>query len=194
MRQVILDTRSSDARKATPNQSGQDEKVLGASRIKGLITEFYSADWNRQREIVKELITIIDPKTRDNALSDLCRGVPYNRLEAQIALIVDEMGKIVDKLESNALFGMVASRHRDRPTQETAMRILISRDCTGELGSVAFIAGDVGIALWAVQELADREKRWELAGVIGAHDVGRDKEVDRTVRARARELLDQLGG
>ncbi|MFH1784948.1 MAG: hypothetical protein ABH842_00825 [Candidatus Micrarchaeota archaeon] len=192
MRQLARDLRQQSNARVPTSGTGQDVKVLGASRIRELRAEFYTADERRQKSILRELVGIVDPKTRDRALSDLCRGVPYTQLEPQIAMIVDQMGNIVDKLESNALVGMVASRHTDRPTQETAMRILIARDCTSELGSVGFIARDVGIALWAVQELADRGKRWELSSIIGAHDTGRDRDVDQTVRNRARELLDQM--
>ncbi|MFH1520961.1 MAG: hypothetical protein ABID61_04910 [Candidatus Micrarchaeota archaeon] len=169
-------------------QSGQDARVLGKVEIDGLIKEFYGAGMERQQKILAELTTIVDPTTRDRALSDLCRGVPYNALNVQIPLIVHAMGSIVEALESTSLVAMVASRDTNRPTQEKAMRILINNDCLDNLISVAFIARDEGIALWAVHELGERRDSKRLKRILGAPFM-QDKQVEEAVLRKVRELI-----
>lgn len=178
--------------RSTNRYGGPDTRILGKVEIDRLLHEFNGAGIERQRQILADLTAIVDPKTRDDALSDLCRCT--SDFDAQIPVILEAMGKILDRLEASSLIAMIASRHTDRPTQETAMRILIQRKCLNDLVNVAFIARDIGVALWAVHELGEQRDVVRLGRIFGAPFMHGDKDVEEAVLAKTRELLRDIEG
>lgn len=174
----------------TARYGGPDARVLGRNEIDGLVREFNKAETGRQQEILAGLTGIVAPKVRDDALCELCRQL--SNFDKQIPVVIEAIGRIVDKLENFALVGMVASRHTDRPMQDQAMRILIQNGRSDELMNVAYIAKDVGIALWAVHELGRLRDVERLERLSGAPFMHGDRNVEEAVLTRARELMAEI--